>query len=181
MFQKNYIFFLFASYNSLILFQKADNYVEFKLFFHLPSEWIDQCVDVELLIDFITLSAGVKKYGIFSNTSRVGNHYFLEHMGIVAEIKTISDFTFLLQRRPDIPTIQDDNFKINIINGELLTYPNVNDDPSGSHLKINFHESTNGQKMILEEMKKIEEVEDVKAEVDVQLLNLPVKKEPDWD
>lgn len=95
-------------------------YSRFRLCFHVPKEWTEECRDVHKFNDFLTLAAGVRLYGLFDHEACHADQYFLEHKGVVAEVKYLDNFNFLLQRRPDIPTILNDDYDRGITNGEMI-------------------------------------------------------------
>ncbi|XP_043467609.1 uncharacterized protein LOC122501900 [Leptopilina heterotoma] len=96
------------------------NYIGFNLYFHIPSEWIENCLDIERLSDFLILAAGVRRYSLFNDNPIDGDEYFLEHLNIVVEVKEVGNYTFLMQRRPDITTLVGEGFDFDIIDSEAV-------------------------------------------------------------
>ncbi|XP_051171007.1 uncharacterized protein LOC127287894 [Leptopilina boulardi] len=93
-----------------------ENYAGFILQFDIPHEWLSNCIDLAALLDFCILAAGVRRYNLFNDSPLMGDQYFLEHQGIVVEIKEVEDFKILLLKRPDIPTLFSLQFDFDIIN-----------------------------------------------------------------
>ncbi|XP_051158484.1 uncharacterized protein LOC127286378 [Leptopilina boulardi] len=157
-----------------------DNYTGFRLFFQIPNEWVNNCFDLQKLTDFLTLAAGVRRYGLFSPSSSMeDDEYFLEHLNVVVEVLEIQDFVFLLKKRPDIDNLSGDEFDFDIIEGPVSN-PAETEEFTMSQMDIDFH-PTQGVK--IEEIVVIDEEneeEERQREVNeaTSLLEVIIKQEP---
>lgn len=181
------------------MFQYNQNYIGFHIFFYIPNEWIDSCPNLQRLTDFLILAAGVRRYSLFNDNPVVGDQYFLEHLNIVVEIKEINDYIFLLQRRPDIPTLMGEGFDFDIFDSDAVQIEEVEDEEQGNatwggQTDIEFHNSNPNTMLAIEAPNEDEKEENEKeeeeemaekkekndpGEVDATSLNLVIKKEPE--
>lgn len=146
------------------MFQNEQQYGRFRLNFRIPQEWSDRCINVHKLHDFLTLAAGVRLYGLFNYEPCDQDQYFLEHMGIVVEVKHVDKFNFLMQRRPDIQTIRDGEFDASVIDKN-----DVVDFEGDSQLEVDFRLASPSPDNEAEEEEEKEEEEEVEEEEEEQV------------
>ncbi|XP_043481815.1 uncharacterized protein LOC122510920 [Leptopilina heterotoma] len=91
-------------------------------------------MDLQTLIDYLILAAGVRLYSLFNDNPAYGDEYFLEHMDIVVEVKEVNHYTFLLQRRTDISSLLGDGFDFDIINPEMANQNSHAEEAEGNEV-----------------------------------------------
>lgn len=133
-------------------------------------------MDLQNLTDFVTLAAGVRAFSLFNLYPTAADQYFLEFMNIMVEVKQILNFTFLLQRRPDIFSLAGEGFDFDIIH-EAFDDDIVEDDQYENHgqCEIDFREVAENEETDSIKNVVIEEADD-DSDKDEQPLDLTMKK-----